>query len=111
MARTLFSFNPLTGVENYRHDDPDGKYSAIIETVQPGLEHIADYCREAREANKFKGHGDIAMAYKIPAAMAGRLMAEGKLFDEAYMKKWVKEHPEYSVSGGQKYFAGAELEP
>lgn len=111
MARTLFSHNPLTGVTNYHHDDPDGKYSTIIETVQNGLDHIHDYCREARENNKFKGHGDIAMSYKIPAAIAGRLMAEGKLFDQEYMKKWIKAHPEYSLISGQKYFAGAEVAP
>jgi hypothetical protein len=34
------------------------------------------------------------------------LMREGKLFDPVYMARWKKEHPEYSLRGGHKYFKG-----
>ena len=106
MAKILLNYNPTTNVETYWHDDPDGRIQGVIETRQDGLEHIADYCKEARESNKFKGYQDGAMDYKIPAAMAGVLMREGKLFDPVYMARWKKEHPEYSLRGGQKYFKG-----
>lgn len=105
MAKILLNHNATTNVYTYWHDDPDGRIQGVIETQQTGLEHIADYCKEVREANKFQGFGE-GVHYKIPAAMAGQLMREGKLFDETYMKQWVKEHPEYSLRGGQKYFKG-----
>lgn len=103
MGKILLNYNRTTGVETYWHDDPDGRVQGVIETRQAGLEHIADYCKEVREANRFAGYGE-GMDYKIPAAMAGQLMREGKLFDQEYMARWKKEHPEYSLRGGQKYF-------
>lgn len=106
MSGILLSHNKNTGVSQYFHskDADSGEY--VVETVQHNLDHIHDYCKESREANKFKGFGDGAMDYKIPAAMAGELMRKGLLFDEAYMAKWKREHPEYSLRGGQKYFKG-----
>ena len=105
MAKILLNHNATTNVTTYWHDDPDGRIQGVIETKQDGLEHIADYCKEVREANRFKGHGD-GLDYKIPAAMAGQLMSMGVLFDPVYMAKWKKDHPEYSLRGGQKYFKG-----
>lgn len=106
MSRILLSHNKNTGVSNYFHADSQDAETYTVETVQTGLDHIASYCNEAREANKFKGFGDGAMDFKIPAAMAGELMRKGLLFDPAYMARWKKEHPEYSLRGGQKYFKG-----
>lgn len=106
MAKILLNYNPTTQVSTYWHEGMDSGLAGVIETQQTGLEHIADYCKEAREANKFSGYGDGGMDYKIPAAMAGQLMREGHLFDPVYMARWKKDHPEYSLRGGQKYFKG-----
>ena len=48
MARRLLSHNNMTGVSKYFHDtgEDSGKY--VIETEQKNLDHITDYCKEAR---------------------------------------------------------------
>lgn len=89
--KTLINYNPLTSVETYLHEHEDG--SKGIETVQGNIGSLIDYCKAAREATQHERFGEGRVAAKIPAAMAGQLMREGKLFDQEYMRKWLKEHP------------------
>jgi len=106
MARRLLSHNPMTNVSRYFHDDGADSDKYTIETEQKGLDIITDYCKEAREANKFKGYGEGAVDYKIPAAIAGQLMARGLLFEPTYMAKFKRENPQYSLRDpGTRYFS------
>jgi len=108
MAGILLSSNKTTGVETYFHaTDGEDSGNYVVETVQNDLNLITDYCHEVRLNNHNKGYGEGVVDYKIPAAMAGELMRKGLLFDQEYMAKWKRQHPEYSLISGQKYFAGA----
>jgi hypothetical protein len=107
MARRLLSHNNLTGVSEYFHENGADSGNYVIETEQKNLDHITDYCKEAREANKMKGYGEGKVDYKIPAAIAGQLMKKGLLFDTVYMAKFKRENPQYRLfDAGTKYFKG-----
>lgn len=90
MTRRLFGHDPATGVTEYFHYDETND-TFLIETVQD-IEAIA----EANKAsfNAYSGHekwGDGDKVAHIPNVVLQDLMRSGKLWDQAFMKRWLND--------------------
>lgn len=87
----LLDHNGTTGVSTYYADNPDrpGEFETIKRfDAQP----LMDVCAKERAATAGEKFGDLRRVARIPPAFVGELIREGKLYDQAYMRQWLKEH-------------------
>lgn len=91
MTRRLFSHDPHRGVTEYFHYD-ESTDTFQIEAVQD-VEPIVD--ANKRKFNEFTSGrdkwADMELVAHIPNVILEGLMREGKLRDQAYMKRWLND--------------------
>jgi len=96
MTSKLFDINPLTGTRKVWHYDAE-KDEATIETIIDATQVVED---NKTRFNSFderaNWNGDIHHVASIPMALFYQMKAEGKLDDQAYMKRWLNS-PENRV--------------
>jgi len=89
MTSKLFDINPLTGTRKVWHYDAE-KDEATIETIIDATQVVED---NKTRFNSFderaNWNGDIHHVASIPMALFYQMKAEGKLDDQAYMKRWL----------------------
>lgn len=91
MHTKLFDYDPLTGTKKLWHYDAD-KDEAIIENVIDASGIVED---NKTRFNSFderaNWNGDMHHVASIPMEIYYKLKAEGKLEDQAYMKRWLND--------------------
>ena len=91
MTSKLFDFDPITGTKKMWHYDAD-KDEAVIETIFDinaiGEDNKAKYNSFDERAN---WNGDMHHVASIPMSLFYKLKAEGKLDDQAYMKRFLND--------------------
>lgn len=89
MEKTLFSANAFTGAIKYAYLNPDNEDQFIIETHH--TPQVYDLLAENAELRKMDDGkwGDWALAARVPMTVYFELVASGKIYDAAYMKKWL----------------------
>jgi hypothetical protein len=91
MDKRLFDFDPISGSKKIWHYDSD-KDEAIIETVVDATKLVetnkAMYNSHDERAN---WKGDMHLVASIPMELYMKWKAEGKLEDQAFMKRWLND--------------------
>ena len=91
MTSKLFDYDPITGVKKIWHYDAD-KDEATIETtfdVQAiGEDNKAKYNSFDERAS---WNGDMHHVASIPMSLFYQMKAEGKLDDQAYLKRFLND--------------------
>ncbi len=91
MDKRLFDFDPVSGSKKIWHYDSD-KDEAIIETVVDATKLVetnkAMYNSHDERAN---WKGDMHLVASIPMELYMKWKAEGKLEDQAFMKRWLND--------------------
>jgi hypothetical protein len=91
MHTELFDVNPLTGTRKMWHYDAD-KDEATIETIIDATAIVADNQQKFNSFDeKANWKGDMHHVASIPMALFYKMKAEGKLDDQAYMKRWLND--------------------
>jgi hypothetical protein len=89
MHTKLFDINPVTGTRKMWHYDAE-KDEATIETIIDATQIVSD---NKDRFNSFDERanwkGDMHHVASIPMALFYQMKAEGKLDDQAYMKRWL----------------------
>lgn len=88
--RILLDFNPTTGVSTYYRTDPNDPDSFLTEKVwdRGGIDKVNHEQRVTTSGEKF---GDLRHYARIPPAIVGQLMREGRLHDPAAMREWLRK--------------------
>jgi hypothetical protein len=91
MTTKLFDFDPITGTKKLWHYDAD-KDQATIQTVIDAT-NVVSANRERFDSfdEKAGWKGDMHHVASIPMALFYQMKAEGKLDDQAYMKRWLND--------------------
>jgi hypothetical protein len=91
MTSKLFDYDPITGTKKVWHYDAD-KDEAVIETIFDvqaiGEDNKAKYNSFDERAN---WNGDMHHVASIPMSLFYQMKAEGKLDDQAYMKRFLND--------------------
>lgn len=91
MTSKLFDYDPVTGTKKVWHYDAD-KDEAVIETIFDvkaiGEDNKAKYNSFDERAN---WNGDMHHVASIPMSLFYQMKAEGKLDDQAYMKRFLND--------------------
>ena len=91
MTSKLFDYDPITNTKKMWHYDAD-KDEATIETIfdiqAVGENNKAKYNSFDERAN---WNGDMHHVASIPMSLFYQLKAEGKLEDQAYMKRFLND--------------------
>jgi len=91
MTSKLFDYDPITGTKKMWHYDAD-KDEAIIETIFDvqaiGEDNKARYNSFDERAN---WNGDMHHVASIPMSLYYQLKADGKLDDQAYMRRFLND--------------------
>ena len=91
MHTKLFDINPVTGTRKMWHYDAE-KDEATIETIIDATQIVSDNKDRFNSFDeKANWKGDMHHVASIPMALFYQLKAEGKLEDEAYMKRWLND--------------------
>jgi hypothetical protein len=91
MTTKLFDFDPITGVRKMWHYDAE-KDEATIETIIDATQIVADNKERFNSFDeKATWKGDMHHIASIPMALFYQMKAEGKLDDQAYMKRWLND--------------------
>ena len=91
MTTKLFDINPLTGTRKMWHYDAE-KDEATIETIIDATQVVeANKNRFNSFDEKANWKGDKHHVASIPMALFYQMKAEGKLDDQAYMKRWLND--------------------
>lgn len=91
MHTKLFDVNPVTGTRKMWHYDAE-KDEATIETIIDATQVVADnQARYNSFDEKANWRGDLHHVASIPMALFYQMKAEGKLDDQAYMKRWLND--------------------
>lgn len=91
MDKRIFDIDPLTGTKKIWHYDSD-KDEAIIESVVDASELVANnkaMFNSYDERSNWKG--DMHLVASIPMELYMKWKAEGKLEDQAFMKRWLND--------------------
>ena len=91
MTSKLFDYDPITGTKKIWHYDA-GKDEAVIETIFDvqaiGEDNKAKYNSFDERAN---WNGDMHHVASIPMSLFYQMKAEGKLDDQAYMRRFLND--------------------
>ena len=91
MHTKLFDINTETGTRKMWHYDAE-KDEATIETIIDATQIVSDNKERFNSFDeKANWKGDMHHVASIPMALYYQLKAEGKLEDEAYMKRWLND--------------------
>jgi hypothetical protein len=91
MHTKLFDINPVTGTRKMWHYDAE-KDEATIETIIDATQIVTDNKERFNSFDeKANWKGDMHHVASIPMALFYQMKAEGKLDDEAYMKRWLND--------------------
>jgi hypothetical protein len=91
MHTKLFDINPVTGTRKMWHYDAE-KDEATIETIIDASQIVSDNKERFNSFDeKANWKGDMHHVASIPMALFYQMKAEGKLDDEAYMKRWLND--------------------
>jgi hypothetical protein len=91
MHTKLFDINPITGTRKMWHYDAE-KDEATIETIIDATQIVSDNKDRFNSFDeKANWKGDMHHVASIPMALFYQMKAEGKLDDEAYMKRWLND--------------------
>ena len=89
MHTKLFDINPVTGTRKMWHYDAE-KDEATIETIIDATQIVSDNKERFNSFDeKANWKGDMHHVASIPMALFYQMKAEGKLDDQAYMKRWL----------------------
>ena len=91
MHTKLFDINPETGTRKMWHYDAE-KDEAVIETIIDASQIVSDNKDRFNSFDeKANWKGDMHHVASIPMALFYQMKAEGKLDDQAYMKRWLND--------------------
>ena len=91
MHTKLFDINPVTGTRKMWHYDAE-KDEATIETIIDATQIVTDNKERFNSFDeKANWKGDMHHVASIPMALFYQMKAEGKLEDQAYMKRWLND--------------------
>ena len=91
MHTKLFDINTETGTRKMWHYDAE-KDEAVIETIIDATQIVSDNKDRFNSFDeKANWKGDMHHVASIPMALFYQMKAEGKLDDEAYMKRWLND--------------------
>jgi hypothetical protein len=91
MHTKLFDINPVTGTRKMWHYDAE-KDEATIETIIDATQIVSDNKERFNSFDeKANWKGDMHHVASIPMALFYQMKAEGKLEDQAYMKRWLND--------------------
>ena len=91
MHTKLFDINPVTGTRKMWHYDAE-KDEATIETIIDATQIVSDNKDRFNSFDeKANWKGDMHHIASIPMALFYQMKAEGKLEDQAYMKRWLND--------------------
>jgi hypothetical protein len=89
MHTKLFDINTETGTRKMWHYDAE-KDEAVIETIIDATQIVSDNKDRFNSFDeKANWKGDMHHVASIPMALFYQMKAEGKLDDQAYMKRWL----------------------
>lgn len=88
--KRFFSKDDEQGITRYFHfDDETGQ--ATIQTQQDVTAIIEENKQEYAQTDERARWGEWSRVASIPMSIYFQLKAEGKLDDQAYMKKWIND--------------------
>jgi hypothetical protein len=91
MHTKLFDINTETGTRKMWHYDAE-KDEAVIETIIDASQIVSDNKDRFNSFDeKANWKGDMHHVASIPMALFYQMKAEGKLDDQAYMKRWLND--------------------
>jgi len=91
MHTKLFDINTETGTRKMWHYDAE-KDEATIETIIDATQIVSDNKDKFNSFDeKANWKGDMHHVASIPMALFYQMKAEGKLDDQAYMKRWLND--------------------
>jgi hypothetical protein len=91
MTTKLFDVDPITGTRKFWHYDAE-KDEATIQTVIDATEVVTNNKQRFNSFDEKAGwKGDMHHVASIPMALFYQMKAEGKLDDQAYMKRWLND--------------------
>jgi len=91
MHTKLFDINTETGTRKMWHYDAE-KDEATIETIIDATQIVSDNKDKFNSFDeKATWKGDMHHIASIPMALFYQMKAEGKLDDQAYMKRWLND--------------------
>ncbi len=88
--KKLFDKDDALGITRIWHYDAD-KDEATIETRQDVSQIIEENKQEYAQIDERARWGEWTRVASIPLSIYYKLKAEGKLEDEAYMKRWIND--------------------
>ena len=100
--KKIFDVNPELGITRTWHYDAE-KDEATIQTQQDVSAIIEENKQEFNQVDERARWGEWTRVASIPLSLYYQLKAEGKLDDEAYMKRWLNdpENRHFRVRPGQ----------
>jgi len=98
----IFNKDNSTGITNYWHFDEETE-QATIETRQDVTAVIEENKEIFNGTEKHDRYGEFSRVASIPLSIFYQLKAEGKLDDQAYMKRWLNDpdNRHFRVRAGQ----------
>ena len=91
MHTKLFDINTETGTRKMWHYDAE-KDEATIETIIDATQIVSDNRDRFNSFDeKANWKGDMHHVASIPMALFYQMKSEGKLDDQAYMKRWLND--------------------
>lgn len=91
MTSKLFDFDPVTGTKKIWHYDAD-KDEAVIETIFD-TSNLVETNKAMFNAvdERANWKGDMHLVASIPMELFMQWKSEGKLDDQAFLKKWLND--------------------
>jgi len=91
MTSKLFDFDPVTGTKKIWHYDAD-KDEAVIETIFD-TSNLVETNKAMFNAvdERANWKGDMHLVASIPMELFMKWKSEGKLDDQAFLKKWLND--------------------
>lgn len=91
MTSKLFDFDPVTGTKKIWHYDAD-KDEAVIETIFD-TSNLVETNKAMFNAvdERANWKGDMHLVASIPVELFMKWKSEGKLDDQAFLKKWLND--------------------
>ena len=90
MQKKIFDTNKELGITRTWHYDED-KDEATIQTQQDVTDVIEENKNEFNQIDERAKWGEFNKVASIPLSLYYQLKAEGKLDDQAYMKRWLND--------------------
>jgi hypothetical protein len=90
MQKKIFDTNKELGITRTWHYDEE-KDEATIQTQQDVTDVIEENKNEFNQIDERAKWGEFNKVASIPLSLYYQLKAEGKLDDQAYMKRWLND--------------------